>query len=53
MNDENYEEKQIQGILTENVVTHLSMCSGYEGMGRGLRGIFPNLREIAYVEREG
>lgn len=54
MNDEkNYEEEQIQGILTENVVTHLSMCSGYEGMGRGLRGIFPNLREIAYVEREG
>ena len=53
MNDENYEEKQIQGILTDNVVTHLSMCSGYEGMGRGLRGIFPNLREIAYVEREG
>jgi len=53
MNDENYEEKQIQGILTNNVVTHLSMCSGYEGMGRGLRGIFPNLREIAYVEREG
>jgi site-specific DNA-cytosine methylase len=52
MSEENYEE-QIQGILTENVVTHLSMCSGYEGMGRGLRGIFPNLREIAYVEREG
>lgn len=51
--DENYEEEQLQGILTENVVTHLSMCSGYEGMGRGLRGIFPNLREIAYVEREG
>lgn len=48
-----YEEEQIQGILTENIVTHLSMCSGYEGMGRGLRGIFPNLREIAYVEREG
>ena len=51
--DGNYEEEQLQGILTENVVTHLSMCSGYEGMGRGLRGIFPNLREIAYVEREG
>lgn len=48
-----YEEQQLQGILTENVVTHLSMCSGYEGMGRGLRGLFPNLREIAYVEREG
>lgn len=48
-----YEEQQLQGILTENVVTHLSMCSGYEGMGRGLRGLFPNMREIAYVEREG
>ena len=53
MNDEQNNEQQIQGILTKNVVTHLSMCSGYEGMGRGLRGIFPNLREIAYVEREG
>ena len=50
MNDENYEE-QIQGILETPLLT--SMCSGYEGMGRGLRGIFPNLREIAYVEREG
>ena len=34
-------------------VTHLSLCSGYEGLGLGLRGVFPNLREIAYVEREG
>ena len=29
------------------------MCSGYEGIGLGLRRVLPNLREIAYVEREG
>ena len=34
-------------------ITHLSLCSGYEGIGLGLRKVFPNLREIAYVEREG
>lgn len=34
-------------------LNHLSLCSGYEGIGLGLRGVFPNLREIAYVEREG
>lgn len=34
-------------------INHLSLCSGYEGIGLGLRRIFPNLREIAYVEREG
>ena len=34
-------------------ITHLSLCSGYEGIGLGLRRVFPNLREIAYVEREG
>lgn len=34
-------------------ITHLSLCSGYEGIGLGLRGVLPNLREIAYVEREG
>ena len=33
-------------------ITHLSLCSGYEGIGLGLRRIFPNLREIAMVERE-
>ena len=32
--------------------THLSLCTGYEGIGRGLRRIFPNVREIAYVEIE-
>ncbi len=34
-------------------ITHLSLCSGYEGIGRGLRSVLPNIREIAYVEREG
>ena len=38
---------------TTKTITHLSLCSGYEGIGLGLRRIFPNLREIAYVEREG
>jgi len=34
-------------------ITHLSLCSGYEGIGLGLRRVLPSLREIAYVEREG
>jgi len=34
-------------------ITHLSLCSGYEGIGLGLRSVLPTLREIAYVEREG
>ena len=33
-------------------LTHLSLCTGYEGIGRGLRRIFSNVREIAYVEIE-
>lgn len=33
-------------------VTHLSLCTGYEGIGLGLRQIFPNLFEVAYVERD-
>ena len=33
-------------------LTHLSLCSGYEGIGIGLRGIFPNCREVAFCERE-
>tara|TARA_Y100000356_G_scaffold39729_1_gene30745 strand:+ start:2859 stop:3977 length:1119 start_codon:yes stop_codon:yes gene_type:complete len=40
-------------VDTTKKITHLSLCSGYEGIGLGLRRIFPNLREIAYVEREG
>ncbi len=38
---------------TTETITHLSLCSGYEGVGLGLRRVLPNLREIAYVEREG
>ena len=38
---------------TTETITHLSLCSGYEGIGLGLRTVLPNLREIAYVEREG
>ena len=40
-------------VDTTKAITHLSLCSGYEGIGRGLRSVLPNLREIAYVEREG
>ena len=38
---------------TTETITHLSLCSGYEGIGLGIRRVLPNLREIAYVEREG
>ena len=38
---------------TTKEITHLSLCTGYEGIGLGLRRVLPNLREIAYVEREG
>ena len=34
-------------------INHLSLCSGYEGIGLGLRAVLSNVREIAYVEREG
>ena len=40
-------------VDTNKKITHLSLCSGYEGIGLGLRSVLPNLREIAYVEREG
>ena len=40
-------------IIPINKYNHLSLCSGYEGIGLGLRRVLPNLREIAYVEREG
>ena len=33
-------------------VTHLSLCSGYGGIGLGLRKIMPSVREIAHVEIE-
>lgn len=40
------------GYITEAPVNHLCLCSGYDGVGRGLRNVFPNLRTVAYVERE-
>ena len=33
-------------------ITHLSLCSGYEGIGLGLRRVLPDVREVAYVEIE-
>ena len=37
---------------TKKPIRHLSLCSGYEGIGIGLRRVFPTLRDIAYVEIE-
>lgn len=31
-------------------ITHLSLCSGYDGLGAGLRRIWPNVRDVAHVE---
>ena len=47
--------KQLEryNVDTNKTITHLSLCSGYEGIGLGLRSVLPNLREVAYVEREG
>ena len=33
-------------------ITHLSLCSGYEGIGIGLRSVMPNVTECAFVEIE-
>jgi site-specific DNA-cytosine methylase/intein/homing endonuclease len=33
-------------------ITHLSLCSGYDGIGLGLRHIFKHVREVAHVEIE-
>jgi len=43
---------QINNVDTTKTTTHLSLCSGYSGIGLGLKGIFPTLREIAHVEIE-
>lgn len=37
---------------TEKFINHLSCCSGYGGIGRGLKQVLPNVREIAHVEIE-
>ena len=38
---------------TEKHIRHMSLCSGYEGIGIGLRRILPNVREVVNVEIEG
>ena len=35
-----------------DVFTALSLCSGYEGLGLGLKRAIPNIRTVCYVERE-
>jgi len=38
--------------ITKQHIRHLSLCSGYEGIGIGIRRVLPNVREVAYVEIE-
>jgi len=45
------------GVENHNVditetITHLSLCSGYDGIGLGLRRVWPQVREVAHVEIE-
>jgi len=35
-----------------DVLTAISLCSGYEGLGLGLKRAIPNVRTVCYVERE-
>lgn len=44
--------KKSNYVDTTKQLNHLSLCTGYEGIGQGLRRIFPTCREIAYVEIE-
>ena len=34
------------------IIPYVSLCSGYEGIGLGLERCIPNLRAVAYCERE-
>jgi DNA (cytosine-5)-methyltransferase 1 len=34
------------------IIPYVSLCSGYEGIGLGLQRCIPNLRAVAYCERE-
>ena len=43
---------EVLNVDTPKTINHLSLCTGYEGIGMGLRNIWPNVREIAYVEIE-
>jgi DNA (cytosine-5)-methyltransferase 1 len=49
----NHNPKERYNVDTTKTINHLSLCSGYEGIGSGLSRVLPNLRNIAYVEREG
>jgi DNA (cytosine-5)-methyltransferase 1 len=42
----------MNNVDTTKNITHLSLCTGYEGIGLGLKRVLPTLREIAYVEIE-
>jgi DNA (cytosine-5)-methyltransferase 1 len=44
---------KINNVDNTKTITHLSICSGYEGVGLGLEGIIPGMRTVAYCEREG
>ena len=37
---------------TISIPTYVSLCSGYDGIGRGLERVIPNLRTIAHCEIE-
>ena len=37
---------------TEKYIRHLSLCSGYEGIGIGLRRVLTDVQEVAHVEIE-
>ena len=37
---------------TTSISTYVSLCSGYDGIGSGLKRVIPNLRTIAHVEIE-
>jgi len=39
-------------VDTTKTITHLSLCSGYSGIGLGLKQLLPGLREIAHLEIE-
>ena len=37
---------------TDQPINHLSLCSGYSGIGLGLKRVLPTLREVCHVEVE-
>lgn len=43
-----------EGVNVDNpeTITHVSLCSGYGGIGLGLQRVLPALRDVAHVEIE-